>query len=222
MYQIGIIEDDENILTTLQLALNAAGYKTWAHTSAEGFLASREHCDLLIVDVNLPKMNGIALCKLVRQQSQLPIIVLTAKIDEDTAVSSLSSGANDFIRKPFGMSELRLRIEKILQAKENIKPKLHFRGLEIDPENRTCRFQGAAVNLTVTEFDILYLLASMPDRVFSRENILLHLNETSETADRTLDSHVSRIRQKLKSVDSHEIKVISVYGVGYKLGNDGT
>lgn len=222
MYQIGIIEDDENILTTLQLALNAAGYKTWAHTSAEGFLASREHCDLLIVDVNLPKMNGIALCKLVRQQSQLPIIVLTAKIDEDTAVSSLSSGANDFIRKPFGMSELRLRIEKILQMNKNLKPKLHFKGLEIDPEKRNCHYEGANVNLTVTEFDILYLLASMPDRVFSRESILSYLNETSDTTDRTLDSHISRIRQKLKSVDCHKVKVISVYGVGYKLGNDST
>lgn len=219
MAHIGIIEDDQNILTTLQISLQSHRHTVSTFFSAESFLANPSQFDLLIIDVNLPDMDGIQLCKKIRETSAVPILILTAKTDEQTAVSSLSSGASDFIRKPFGLNELKLRIDKALQNSTSQK-RYQYMGLELNEDHRTCTFQGKAISLTQTEFDILALFLSSPGRVFSRENILLKLDLQSETIDRTLDSHISRIRQKLKLAGVSSLGLFSVYGVGYKIDQD--
>ncbi|MDR3606804.1 MAG: response regulator transcription factor [Oligoflexia bacterium] len=220
MFSLGLVEDDHNIATTLRIGLEPFGFKTEVYPSAESFLSeglSKAH-HLLVIDLNLPKMGGIALCGKIRERFlSLPIIVLTAQLDEKTAVQSLQAGADDFIRKPFGLLELKTRVEKLIAKAGADRAAFKFNGLVLDKSSMRCSFEGRDLNLTPSEFTILSIFMTAPDQAFTRESIIHRLDPEGLVHDRILDSHISRIRQKLRQVGCNSIKISSIYGTGYRI-----
>src|SRR5690349_13033937 len=189
--KILIIEDEEGIIHLLNLYLKDAGYTVVAaHDGADGLaLHAREHPDLVILDIMLPALNGFEVCRRIRVWSTTPILILTARSDEDDRINGLEMGADDYLVKPFSPRELVSRVRAILRrvgngdggTVENVPPAsapegnnsvLHFPGLTIDVLARRVEVKGREVALTPTEFDLLALLAQAPDRVFTREVLM--------------------------------------------------
>lgn len=217
-----IVEDDANIRMTLEISLSASGYRIETFASAEECLNQNLFGDVYIVDIGLPNMDGLSLCKKIRALTQVPIIVLTAQLDENSAVLALQMGADDFVRKPFGLLELKARIDKQLtrtsQNSESIRQML---GLSLNRDLRKCFYNDTEISLTKTEFDLLWILLGAPERVFSREQLILYIDPASEMIDRHLDPHLSRIRSKFRKSGVESVTITSVYGAGYKLENRG-
>ena len=218
-----IVEDDPNIRELLQLYLEKDGYAvTLAADGGQGlekFHATRP--DLVLLDVMMPVMDGWAVCRAIRAEGNTPIIMLTAKSETDDKVTGLKAGADDYITKPFEMKELLARIEAVLRrsdrnGEENKSRRLVFDRLCIDMDAFELTVAGKKVDTPPKEMELLYFLASSPNRVYTRNQLLDEVWGFDYFGDsRTVDVHVKRLREKLEGV-SEKWSVKTVWGVGYK------
>ncbi|KFC70734.1 Two component transcriptional regulator, winged helix family [Bosea sp. LC85] len=229
MPTIALVDDDRNILTSVSIALEAEGYRIMTYTDGASALdgLKQNPPDLAIFDIKMPRMDGMELLRRLRQKSDLPVIFLTSKDEEIDELFGLKMGADEFIRKPFSQRLLVERVKAILRragAKDVSAParpedaKALERGqLRMDPERHTCTWKGEPVTLTVTEFLILQSLAQRPGVVKSR-NALMDAAYDDEVYvdDRTIDSHIKRLRKKFNQVDAEFDMIETLYGVGYR------
>lgn len=231
--KILIIEDEEGIIHLLNLYLKDAGYTVLAaRDGADGLaLHSREHPDLVILDIMLPVMDGFEVCRRIRAWSKTPILMLTARGSEDDRIQGLDLGADDYLVKPFSPRELVSRVRAILRrtgAAEDATstsgstrssttgPLLRFPGLEIDLSARRVQVNGTEVALTPTEFDLLALLAQSPGRVFTREILMNKVWGYDYLGDgHTIDVHISALRKKIE-LNPEQRYVTTVWRVGYR------
>ena len=221
LVKILLVEDDPVIGRGLQINLSSRGFHIdWAQTlkQADVFIEDQVY-DLILLDLKLPDGNGLGFCDQLKNEkkSQSPIIILTANIEEESAVAGFEKGASDYIRKPFGHAELLARIQNVLNIKSNKQGQLIFEKLVLIPEERKAYYDQQEIIFNRREFDILEMFLRRPNVVLSREQIISHLLESEDVIDRTIDSHLSRIRQKFKKNNANTIRISSVYGVGYKI-----
>jgi two-component system, OmpR family, alkaline phosphatase synthesis response regulator PhoP len=223
-----IIEDDENISSAIQEYFSRAGYSVT--TAADGVTgieaAARDRPDVVMLDLMLPRMDGLTVCKELRQKNpQMPILMLTAKDDVVDKVLGLEMGADDYITKPFSLREVEARIKSVLRrsragaaAGDGHDETPILRGnLRIDPVRREVMIGDRQVELTPKEFDLLRLFASNPGRVFPRKYLLEKIWDYSyEGYDRTIDSHINRLRAKIEQNPDNPQLVLTVWGIGYK------
>ena len=225
---IVLVDDDRNILTSVAMALEAEGFKVRSY--ADGAEAMRglstSPADLAILDIKMPRMDGMELLGRLRQSSKMPVIFLTSKDDEVDEVLGLRMGADDYITKPFSQRLLIERIRALLRRTgsggEDAQPesgeKPLSRGeLMLDPARHLCTWKGEPVNLTVTEFLILKALAQRPGHVKSRDQLMdAAYGESVYVDDRTIDSHIKRLRKKFKDADDDFNEIETLYGIGYR------
>ncbi len=218
-----IVEDDRHIAELLQLYLQKEGYAvTLAYDGGEGLARFREsEPELVLLDVMMPVMDGWTLCKAIRAQSNVPIIMLTAKSETDDKVTGLRSGADDYITKPFEMKEVLARMEAVLRRSERCAPEaparqLQFDRLTIDMDAFELTVDGRKMEIPPKEMELLFFLASSPNRVYTRNQLLDEVWGFDYFGDsRTVDVHVKRLREKLEDV-SPLWNLKTVWGVGYK------
>src|SRR5436309_7174654 len=225
---IVLVDDERNILTSLGIALEAEGYKVRTYSEGASALEAlaEEPADLAILDIKMPRMDGMELLRRLRQQTDMPVIFLTSKDEEIDELFGLKMGADDYIAKPFSQRLLVERVKTLLRrstSKDGANPrgagaKLLERGqLRMDPERHICTWKSEAVTLTITEFLILQALASRPGVVKSRDALMdAAYDDQVYVDDRTVDSHVKRLRKKFKSVDDAFDMIETLYGVGYR------
>ena len=228
MPTIALVDDDRNILTSVSIALEAEGYRINTYTDGVSALVGFQTAppDLAILDIKMPRMDGMETLRRLRQKSDLPVIFLTSKEEEMDERFGLKMGADDFIRKPFSH---RLLIERIKVLLRRARPKdgapameagsnvLERGELRIDPERHTCTWKNEPVTLTVTEFLILQALASRPGVVKSRNALMdAAYDEDVYVDDRTIDSHFKRLRRKFKARDREFDMVETLHGIGYR------
>ena len=229
MPTIALVDDDHNILTSVSIALEAEGYRIMTYTDGasalDGFKTSPP--DLAILDIKMPRMDGMELLRRLREKSEMPVIFLTSKDEEIDELFGLKMGADDYVRKPFSQRLLVERVKMVLRrvaAKdgENTKAidtgKVLERGLlRMDPERHMCTWKSEPVSLTVTEFLILQALASRPGVVKSRNALMdVAYDDQVYVDDRTIDSHIKRLRKKFYAVDNAFDMIETLYGVGYR------
>jgi two-component system, OmpR family, response regulator ChvI len=228
MQTIALVDDDHNILTSVSIALESEGYRITTYTDGvsalEGFKTTLP--DLAILDIKMPRMDGMETLRRLRQKSDLPVIFLTSKDEQIDELFGLKIGADDFIRKPFSQRLLVERVKAVLRRatpKDSATPndaqsEVLERGLlRIDPARHTCTWKNAPVALTVTEFLILQALASRPGIVKSRNALMdAAYDDQVYVDDRTIDSHVKRVRKKFKASDVDFDMIETLYGVGYR------
>ena len=218
-----IVEDDRNIAELLQLYLEKEGYAViTAEDGGKGLEKFRTiQPDLVLLDVMMPVMDGWAVCKAIRAESQVPIIMLTAKGETDDKVSGLKSGADDYITKPFEMKEVLARIEAVLRRVSGLPTekkarRITFDKLTIDMDSFELSVDGKKVDTPPKEMELLFFLASSPNRVYTRNQLLDEVWGFDYFGDsRTVDVHVKRLREKLEGV-SETWSLKTVWGVGYK------
>ena len=226
-----VIEDDDNICTAISEYFSRAGYRvSTAPDGAAGVqTALSDHPDVVVLDLILPKMDGLAVCKELRQKSpQMPILMLTAKDDIVDKILGLEMGADDYITKPFSLRELEARIKSVLRRArtavidDNNEESPIVRGkLRIDPARREVTIGQRQVELTPKEFDLLRLFASNPGRVFPRKYLLQKIwDYTYEGYDRTIDSHINRLRAKVEDNPDNPQMILTVWGIGYKFNDE--
>jgi len=224
---IALVDDDRNILTSVAMALEAEGFKVTTYTDGTEALAGmgRQPVDLAVLDIKMPRMDGMELLKQLREKTELPIIFLTSKDEEIDEVLGLRMGADDYITKPFSQRLLIERIRAVLRRREAKAAKgeaatnaIIKRGdLELDPTRHFCTWKGKEVNLTVTEFLLLQALARRPGHVKNRDQLIDEAyGENIYVDDRTIDSHIKRLRRKFRDVDTDFAEVETLYGVGYR------
>lgn len=235
MQTIALVDDDRNILTSVSIALEAEGYRVETYTDGasalDGLLARPPQ--LAIFDIKMPRMDGMELLRRLRQKSDMPVIFLTSKDEEIDELFGLKMGADDFITKPFSQRLLVERVKAILRRASSREsaaapgtPKatadqaartLERGQLAMDQERHTCTWKGEPVTLTVTEFLILHSLAQRPGVVKSRDALMdAAYDEQVYVDDRTIDSHIKRLRKKFKMVDGDFDMIETLYGVGYR------
>lgn len=223
-----IVEDDPHASEIINLYLKNEGFAVLAaQDGVEGLRKARESRPALIVlDLMLPKLNGIELCKALRKESNVPIVMLTAMVEEEDRLAGLNMGADDYITKPFSPKELVARIKAVLRrtSRDNsgTEPKeLIFRNITLSYTQRSVQVGKELAPLTPTEFRILALLMREPSRVFSRDHIIDQVfGYDFGGFDRSVDTHVSNLRRKLEASGLKSGLIKSIYGVGYKLNND--
>lgn len=225
--RITLVDDDRNILASVSLALEAEGFAVSAFHEPEAALESilSDPPDLAVLDVKMPRMDGFELLQQIRARSALPVVFLTSKDEEEDQFLGLRLGADDYITKPFSQKLLIERLRVILRreqmrktapAPENVS--LLRRGaLTLDEDRHLCSWRGVPVDLTVTEFFMVRALAQRPGHVKSREQIMnAAYGPGTYVDDRTVDSHVKRIRKKFKAADADFDQIETVYGAGYR------
>lgn len=221
--RILLVEDDERIRGSLRLALEDAGYEVVEAGSGEDGLVAfdRAATDIALVDLMLPGMDGFACCRALRERSDVPIIIVTARGDTQDVVAGLEAGADDYVTKPFIARELTARIRALLRRVKSAGPEaevLTFGQVEVLPGQGVVRVGGTDVHLTKTEFRLLVDLARHPDRVFSREQLLERVWGYGYFGDgRLVDVHVRRLRTKVEADPAEPRHVVTVRGLGYKL-----
>ena len=223
--RIALVDDDQNILTSVALALESEGFEVDSYSDSEAALAgiTRRKVDLAVLDIKMPRMDGIELLQKLRNQSELPVIFLTSKDDELDEALGLGMGADDYITKPFSQRLLIARIRAVLRRASQDEmdmsaPNIIRQGeLLMDPDRHLCSWKGEEVKLTVTEFLILQALASRPGMVKNRDQLMdAAYGESVFLDDRTIDSHIKRLRRKIKAQDSSFDNIETLYGIGYK------
>jgi DNA-binding response OmpR family regulator len=227
-----VIEDDEQILEAINEYFSRAGYSV--RTAEDGLAgvqaALNERPDAIVLDLMLPKMDGLAVCRELREKaSYIPILMLTAKDDVVDKVLGLEMGADDYITKPFSLRELEARIKSVMRR---VRAVTHTEGtneeapitrgrLRIDPAKREVTVGDRQVELTPKEFELLRLFASNPGRVFPRKYLLEKIWDYSyEGYDRTIDSHINRLRAKIEDNPENPQMVLTVWGIGYKFSDE--
>ena len=225
---IALVDDDRNILTSVSIALEAEGFKVRTYTDGSEALRglTSSPVDLAILDIKMPRMDGMELLGRLRQMSNLPVIFLTSKDDEVDEVLGLRMGADDYITKPFSQRLLVERIRALLRRERSAKEESDtvtteqplVRGeMMLDPARHLCTWKSEPVNLTVTEFLILKALAQRPGHVKNRDQLMdAAYGEHIYVDDRTIDSHIKRLRKKFKEVDDAFSHIETLYSVGYR------
>ena len=228
MPTIALVDDDRNILTSVSIALESEGYRIMTYTDGasalEGFKTSPP--DLAILDIKMPRMDGMELLQRLRRQSACPVIFLTSKDEEVDEILGLRMGADDYIKKPFSQRLLVERIRALLRRNETgdaapidgeAQPSLTRGELVLDPSRHQCTWKGKEVHLTVTEFLLLKSLAERPGHVKNRDQLMdAAYGETIYVDDRTIDSHIKRVRRKFREVDPDFEQIETLYGIGYR------
>jgi DNA-binding response OmpR family regulator len=219
--RILIVEDDRRIAALVAKNLGAAGYEcTQVHDGDEAVPAwERVQPSLVVLDVGLPGIDGLEIARRIRRDSRVPILMLTARSSEGDKVLGLEIGADDYVTKPFGTSELVARVRALLRRTEPAPDEraLAFGPLRIDPLRRDVERDGARIALTTLEFDVLWLLASHPGRVFSREALMERVWGSDRiVGDRSIDSLMSRLRRKIETDPDDPRHLQTVWGAGYR------
>jgi two-component system response regulator ChvI len=223
---IALVDDDRNILTSIQMALEAEGFAVRTYTDGAEALRglTANPVDLAILDIKMPRMDGMELLERLRRQSELPVIFLTSKDDEVDELMGLRMGADDYIKKPFSQRLLIERIRTLLRREaanregETAAGETLARGdLALDSARHLCTWKGQPVDLTVTEFLLLKSLAARPGHVKSRDQLMdAAYGEHIYVDDRTIDSHIKRLRKKFRVIDGEFAQIETLYGVGYR------
>ena len=215
-----VIEDDTHILDLIKRYLKKAGYEVWGATSgkeAKRIFQQKDPCFILL-DLMLPGESGESICRWIRQdqKSNVPLIIVSAKVTESDRINGLRIGADDYITKPFSPKELVARVETVLRRTENRCSKLSYHDIILKPIKREVKVEGRVIELTNHEFQLLYFLMRHPNQIVTREQILneLYPNQEKIVTDRTVDVHIGKLREKLGSGKQHVIE--TVRGVGYK------
>ena len=228
MPTIALVDDDRNILTSVGMALENEGYSVQKYSDGAAALQGLQDTppDMAIFDIKMPRMDGMELLRRIRQKSDLPVIFLTSKDDEIDELFGLKMGADDFIKKPFSQRLLVERVKAVMRRVVNREPgaapaetaKVIERGkLAMDPDRHSCTWDGKPVTLTVTEFLILQSLAQRPGIVKSRDALMdAAYDDQVYVDDRTIDSHIKRLRKKFNAVDEGFDGIETLYGVGYR------
>ncbi len=228
-HTIALVDDDRNILTSVSMALEAEGYTVVTYNDGETGLTGIQAAppDIVILDIKMPRMDGMEVLSRLREKSDIPVIFLTSKDDEVDEVIGLRMGADDYIKKPFSQRLLIERIRVLLRRKgaagtppdTSAKNSEYFTfgDLALDDARHLCSWQGQPVNLTVTEYLLLKSLATRPGHVRSREQLIqMAYGENMYLDDRTIDSHIKRVRKKFKDLDPEFNHIETLYGVGYR------
>lgn len=221
MAQLILVVDDEPKITRLARDfLEKHGFRVMTAGDGQSALtiARREKPDLIVLDLMLPNIDGREVCRILRRESEVPIIMLTALSEEIDQVTGLEIGADDYVIKPFSPRALVARVRALLRRTRGeikVSGKIRVGGLEIDSEKYTASFNEAPLKLTPNEFKLLHLFASRPGQTFTREQLLDDLHGIASSTDRSVDSHVKNLRKKLETI-SGESMIETVYGIGYR------
>ena len=233
-WKIALVEDDRNILTSVSIALESEGFSVDTYTDGDDALRglSQKPADLAILDIKMPRMDGMELLLKIRKKSVMPIIFLTSKDDEVDELLGLRIGADDYIKKPFSQRLLIERIKALLRRREldenanngDDKNNAIFRdNLMMDQSRHECTWKGNPLNLTVTEFLLLKSLAYRPGLVKNRDQLIdTAYGENIYVDDRTIDSHIKRLRKKFRAIDPNFSQIETLYGVGYRYNRSNT
>lgn len=228
MPKILLVEDDPDTVSFIKLYLAREGYQL--EVSEDGAAALRQFReidpDLIILDLMLPQVGGMELCRRVREESRVPIIMLTALAEEDDRIAGLNLGADDYVTKPFNPRELVARVRAVLRRTtlgllESAPPYLAYQSINVDLKRYKVTVGEQQVRLTPTELRLLVLLLREPDQVFTRTQIIdLVFGAEFGSFDRSVDAHISNLRRKLNDADDERRYIQTVYGIGYKLAYD--
>ena len=233
MSRIALVDDDRNILTSVSMTLEAEGFDVETYNDGQAALDafSKRMPDMAVFDIKMPRMDGMDLLQRVRQKSAMPVIFLTSKDDEIDEVLGLRMGADDYVKKPFSQRLLVERIRALLRRQEAIDSgevgegetsKIMVRGeLSMDPLRHAVTWKGQDVSLTVTEFLLLQALAQRPGFVKSRDQLMdVAYDDQVYVDDRTIDSHIKRLRKKMRAVDNEFSAIETLYGIGYRYNEE--
>lgn len=227
-HNIALVDDDRNILTSVSMSLEAEGYNVKTYNDGEEGLSGIQSStpDLVVLDIKMPRMDGMEVLTKLREESAVPVIFLTSKDDEVDEVIGLRMGADDYITKPFSQRLLIERIRALLRrqelqkASDNVKKEEEVveRGnLTLDDSRHLCSWKKQPINLTVTEYLLVKALALRPGHVKNRDQLIdLAYGENIYVDDRTIDSHIKRIRKKFKKIDQDFDQIETLYGIGYR------
>jgi DNA-binding response OmpR family regulator len=215
-----VVDDEPKVTRLTRDYLEKNGFRVTIASDGQSALtiARREKPDLVILDLMLPNIDGREVCRILRRESDVPIIMLTALSEEIDQVTGLEIGADDYITKPFSVRALVARVRALLRrTRGEVKPPGIIRtgGLEIDPEKYAVTFNGSLINFTPNEFKLLSLLASRPGQTLTREQLLDDLHGVASSMDRSVDSHIKNLRKKLETASGRSM-IETVYGIGYR------
>ncbi|HEY5556731.1 response regulator transcription factor [Acetobacterium sp.] len=222
-----VVDDEVKIIEVVKSYLESKGFTVFSAENGKQALNifESENISLIVLDLMLPDMSGEEICMEIRKKSRVPIIMLTAKVEESDMLKGLNIGADDYITKPFSLKALYARIEAVLRrSSDELVPlynKITFNSgdLEVDFESHIIKKNLVEINLTPNEFKILGALIKYPNKVFTREDIIkVALGDEFEGYDRAVDSHIKNIRQKIESDPKNPVYVLTIYGIGYKFG----
>ena len=214
-----IVEDEPKTAASIEVYLRHAGFRTEiARSGLEGLQRARDgKPDLIVLDVMLPELGGLEVCKVVRRESPVPIILLTARSTEDDKLLGLELGADDYVTKPFSPRELVARVRVVLRRCEPPEDRLVSGDLALDPVARELTVRGEPVALTATEFRLVEVLMRSPGRVFSRDELTRRaLGDSHDALDRTIDVHIKNVRKKIEVDRANPTRIVTVFGLGYK------
>ena len=233
MSRIALVDDDRNILTSVSMTLEAEGFEVETYNDGQSALEafSKRLPDMAVLDIKMPRMDGMDLLQRLRQKTSMPVIFLTSKDDEIDEVLGLRMGADDYVKKPFSQRLLVERIRSLLRRQEAIttgevavseENKVIVRGsLTMDPLRHSVTWRGNEVTLTVTEFLLLQALAQRPGFVKSRDQLMdVAYDDQVYVDDRTIDSHIKRLRKKMRTADDDFSAIETLYGIGYRYNEE--
>ena len=233
MSKIALVDDDRNILTSVSMTLEAEGFEVETYNDGQAALDAfnKKMPDMAVLDIKMPRMDGMDLLQRLRAKTSMPVIFLTSKDDEIDEVLGLRMGADDYVKKPFSQRLLVERIRALLRRQEAIsgdvpdpteENKIMSRGnLTMDPLRHAVKWKERDVSLTVTEFLLLQALAQRPGFVKSRDQLMdVAYDDQVYVDDRTIDSHIKRLRKKMRSVDDDFSAIETLYGIGYRYNEE--
>ena len=233
MQKIALVDDDRNILTSVSMTLEAEGFEVETYNDGQAALDAfnKKMPDMAVLDIEMPRMDGMDLLQRLRQKSSMPVIFLTSKDDEIDEVLGLRMGADDYVKKPFSQRLLVERIRALLRRQEAVagdivgdteETKVMDRGnLRMDPLRHSVSWKGRDVSLTVTEFLLLQALAQRPGFVKSRDQLMdVAYDDQVYVDDRTIDSHIKRLRKKMRTADPEFSAIETLYGIGYRYNEE--
>jgi DNA-binding response OmpR family regulator len=226
--KILVVDDDPNVVELVRLYLERDGHQVLiANDGVAGLEMAREELpDLIVLDLMMPRMDGMEVCRTLRAESSVPVVMLTAMVEEDDRLAGLDLGADDYVTKPFSPRELAARVRAVLRRtardRDNLGPELLESGpFAVDLRQRTVSVAGTRVTLTPTEFRLISLLVREPGRTFTREQIIDRVfGYDFDGFDRTVDAHMSSLRRKVDAVPGTAKQIQTVYGSGYRLNHD--
>jgi two-component system response regulator ChvI len=233
MSRIALVDDDRNILTSVSMTLEAEGFEVETYNDGQSALDAfnKRMPDMAVLDIKMPRMDGMDLLQRLRQKTAIPVIFLTSKDDEIDEVLGLRMGADDYVKKPFSQRLLVERIRALLRRQDAIAgeeieetedTKVMVRGeLVMDPLRHAVKWKGKDVSLTVTEFLLLQALAQRPGFVKSRDQLMdVAYDDQVYVDDRTIDSHIKRLRKKMRNTDNEFSAIETLYGIGYRYNEE--
>lgn len=225
--RILVADDDPHIREVIDYALRKAGMEVLlAATGTQALKVARaQKPDLIVLDIGMPEMDGLEVCKELRKQSDVPILFLSSRDEEVDRIIGLEIGGDDYVAKPFSPRELVARINSILKRANSGENQLRSAAREIrrgslmlNKESREAYWQARRIELTSTEFDLLWVLASYPEKVYSRDALMSRTHDDVIVSERTIDSHIRHIRSKFETAGAEDL-ISTVHGVGYRLGS---